>query len=171
MRGLSERFMDDLKSGGRLNPILERVKSDHTLMLAIRKGYINIYYRGGNILRITEGRGFYRTFFDVKYGLGKSIANSEDDIRNQTDAQQLVTFLPDRKVIMDKFFAAKGNAEREFQQLVAFGNRLPSSRIPSSRLNVYAKARTGKSCRSGTPALNLAMASGSLLSHRTSPRP
>ena len=122
MRGLSENFMNDLKSGGKLNPILERVQNDHTLMLAIRDGYINIYYRGGNILRVTEDNGFYQTHFDVKYGAGQSIANSEDDIRNKIDAQKMVARLPERKITMDKYFAAKGKAEREFQQLVAREN-------------------------------------------------
>jgi len=69
MRALSEHFMDDLiKPDGLLYPILKRVKIDHTLMLAIRENYVNIYYRGGNILRVTEqSKGSYQTFFDVKY--------------------------------------------------------------------------------------------------------
>lgn len=125
MRGLSEKFMDDLLRG-KLYPILERVQNDHTLMLAIRDDYINIYYRGGNILRVTEDKGFYQTFFNVKYGLGQSITNSEDDIKNQADAKQLVAYLPDRKVIMDKYFVDNGKAEREFQQLVARENNFSS---------------------------------------------
>jgi hypothetical protein len=57
MRGLSEKFMNDLsESKGTLSPILNRIKNDHTLMLAITCGYANIYYRGGNILKITERR-------------------------------------------------------------------------------------------------------------------
>ena len=91
-------------------------------MLAIRDGYINIYYRGGNILRVTEHEGFYQTYFDVQYGLGQIIANSGDNISNQADAQKLVATLPDRKVIVDEYFAAKGKTEREFQQLVAREN-------------------------------------------------
>lgn len=126
MRGLSENFMNDLKSGGKLNPILERVQNDHTLMLAIRDGYINIYYRGGNILRVTEDNGFYQTHFDVKYGAGQNIANSEDDIRKKTDAKKMVARLPERKSTMDKYFADKGKAEREFQQLVARENNYSS---------------------------------------------
>jgi hypothetical protein len=50
MKTLSQPFMNDLlKPDGLLNPILERVKHDHTLMLSIRENYINIYYRSGNI--------------------------------------------------------------------------------------------------------------------------
>ncbi len=125
MRGLSEKFMNDLlKQEGKLHPILERVKKDHTLMLAIREGYINIYYRGGNILRITERDDFYQTFFDVNFAKsGQSVSNPEKDIINQADAQKLIDCLPERKTIMDEYFASGSKTtEREFQQLVAREN-------------------------------------------------
>jgi hypothetical protein len=66
MRQISKEFISDLKNeDGMLHPLLKRVKQDHTLMLAIRNGYINIYYRGGNILQVTEkSKGFYEPFFD-----------------------------------------------------------------------------------------------------------
>jgi hypothetical protein len=55
MRQLSGNFYDDLISdNGLLHPLLERLKQDHTLMPAIRGKYINIYYRGGNILKVEE---------------------------------------------------------------------------------------------------------------------
>ena len=48
MRKLSNSFMNDLMlADGRLYPILDRVRQDETLMLAIREDYINVYYRGG----------------------------------------------------------------------------------------------------------------------------
>ena len=125
MRGLSESFMNDLsKQEGNLHPLLERVRNDNTLMLAIRDGYINIYYRGGNIIRVTEQEGLYKTFFDVQYAKhGQYVAYPDDDIRNQDDAQRLVDCLPNRKLIMDQYFANKSKTtEREFQQLVAREN-------------------------------------------------
>ena len=69
MRELSVSFFDNLvNDNGLLHTILERVKKDDTLMLAIRDGYINIYYRGGNILRIQEqGNGTYQSSFDEHY--------------------------------------------------------------------------------------------------------
>ena len=127
MRGLSRKFMNDLlQPEGSLHPILERVKKDHTLMLSIRDGYINVYYRGGNILRVTRCNDAYQTYFDLQYGLGQKIDSCEDIINNQADAEKLVTLLPDRKVIMDEYFAAKGKMEREFQQLVARENNYSS---------------------------------------------
>ena len=52
-RGLSETFMKDL-SQGHLKPILDLAIRDHTLCLQIRNDYINIYYRGGNILKLKK---------------------------------------------------------------------------------------------------------------------
>ena len=64
-----------MKIDGLLHPILERVKQDQTLMLAIRGNYINIYYRGGNILKVEEqGKSRYRASFDKQYSKdGKNI--------------------------------------------------------------------------------------------------
>jgi len=45
---------DFVQPEGLLNPILARVKKDQTLMIAIRENYINLYYRGGKLLRVTE---------------------------------------------------------------------------------------------------------------------
>ena len=43
MYGLSDKFMDDfLNPNGVLKPIHSRLKRDDTLMLAIRKNYVNI---------------------------------------------------------------------------------------------------------------------------------
>lgn len=125
MRVLSEHFMDDLvKPDGLLYPILTQVKKDHTLMLAIRKDNINIYYRGGNILKLMEDKkGYYKTFFEPEYNkFGKVIPLLPGTIEDQDDAKKWVASLPEVKNIMDEFFSVNGRAEREFQQLVAREN-------------------------------------------------
>ena len=67
--GLSQTFMhalmNDLDPG--INRFLEVVKKDATLCLEIRENYINIYYRGGNLVRIKEKNGIFTAFFDWKY--------------------------------------------------------------------------------------------------------
>jgi hypothetical protein len=125
MRKLSAKFMGDLVSSeGVLHPILTRVKKDHTLMLAIRENYINIYYRGGNILNIKEhSKGFYQTSFDDQYNKSeKIIPDLHANITSQEDSTSLVDLIPDRKNIMDEYFSTYGKAEREFQQLIAREN-------------------------------------------------
>ena len=65
MRRLPKTFMNDLKNeDGKLYPLLERIKKDDTLLLSIRNNYINIYYRGGNLVRISYGAKGYKAFFD-----------------------------------------------------------------------------------------------------------
>jgi hypothetical protein len=124
MRALSEEFVRDLKNpDGLLHPILKRVKEDDTLMLAIRTNYINIYYRGGNILEIIKQRGSYKTSFDNKYDrYNKYETPISLTIRLKSDAEKLVKEFSLRKEIMDIFFASKNKSEREFQQLVAREN-------------------------------------------------
>jgi hypothetical protein len=126
MSGLSDRFMNDfLEPNGVLKPILSRLKFDHTLMLAIRKGCVNIYYRGGNILRITELSNSYKAEFDANYKLPSckyEIPDSPSHITTVKDAEDWVQSFAYRKIIMDYFFAIKGKSEREFQQLIAREN-------------------------------------------------
>jgi hypothetical protein len=122
---LSEHFMDDLtKPDGLLNPILARVKKDQTLMIAIRENYINIYYRGGNLLRVTEqSSGSYRVFFDDQYNQsGQAGPDLPASLHNQEDARHWVAAFPIYKNIMDEFFCIHPKPEREFQQLAAREN-------------------------------------------------
>ena len=53
MRKLSTTFLACLKSGF-LSPITKYVRDDHDLNLEIRDGYINIYYKGNSLLKLTE---------------------------------------------------------------------------------------------------------------------
>lgn len=125
MRKLSDQFMDDLiNPEGKLHPILTRVKKDHTLMLAIRENFINIYYRGGNILNIREkNKGFYQTSFDENYNtFALLMPDSPSQINHQDDSKNWVDSFPLRKNMMDEYFSTYGKAEREFQQLIAREN-------------------------------------------------
>ena len=53
MRGLDQEFINDLLIGD-LKPIWYSIKSDQRFRLEIRGNYVNIYYRGGNALRISK---------------------------------------------------------------------------------------------------------------------
>jgi len=121
MRSISDGFMESLKSrGGVLNPIMERVKRDDTIMLAIRKGYINLYYRGGNLLEIKEARvGVYKTWFDKNYDKsGSAVPNLPGTIRSRVEAEEWVRAFSSLKEVMDLFLTKDPKPEREYQQLV-----------------------------------------------------
>ena len=129
MRALSQTFMANLlNQDGLLRPILERVKQDHTLMLSIREDYVNIYYRGGNILRVKEQHnGSYGAFFDNEYnksGLPCPVLPGTIEIQNL--ARTWVDSFQALKGIMDIYFSENSKPEREFQQLVARENNFSS---------------------------------------------
>jgi hypothetical protein len=129
MRELSDKFMGDLlNTEGKLHPILLRIQKDQTLMLAIRDGFINIYYRGGNILRVTEHRKeYYQAFFDTRYNKsGNEIPPTPAIIHTPDDAKIWVDSFPKLKVLMDDLLSTYGKSEREFQQLVARENNFSS---------------------------------------------
>ena len=124
MRQLIEDFANDLKNvDGILHPLLERVIRDHTLHLAIRNNYINIYYRGGNLLRVEKSGLEYRTFFDEKYNKDKiEVKNYPSVIACQADSADCVNKFRYFKEIMDLYFSHYSKPEREFQQLVVREN-------------------------------------------------
>ena len=52
MRHLSEGFISNLKHGY-LSGIVQRVIEDKDLDLQIRDNYLNIYYKGNSLLKLT----------------------------------------------------------------------------------------------------------------------
>jgi hypothetical protein len=121
VRGLSADFLKALK-GGLLSPLLNRVKDDNTLLLSIRGNYINIYYRGGNLLRVkqNEKTGRYEASFEKRY-LSDNLDIPTNNLDSDTLAEWLKLF-PVLKDQMDIYFTAHPKNEREFQQLVVREN-------------------------------------------------
>lgn len=129
MRCLDAEFMDDLQQGC-LAPILKRIKNDNTLMLAIRGGYINIYYRGGNLLRLSKAKRArrYEPFFDSNYLISKNaglqawLKDNAGALVSTADADRWVEKFGELKQEMDIFLTKKKKDEREFQQLIVREN-------------------------------------------------
>ena len=131
-RTLSPEFMKDLQSG-LLAPVLDLVKADSTLDLYIRDGYANIYYRGGNLLRIKPApAGAYTFEFNSDYekGLRKSLLGHVPTINwdvlehaKKIDCASGIALwlsqVPAIKQTMDFWFSAHPKPEREFQQVMA----------------------------------------------------
>ncbi|MCP4809345.1 MAG: hypothetical protein GY884_28750 [Proteobacteria bacterium] len=116
MRGLSRPFLDALKSG----PLLERVHADATLDLQIRDEYVNVYYRGGNLLRWAPSGGA----FDAKYARGQTL-----ELPASRDLAGWVAAFPRLKELIDLF--PKNNDEREVQQQIVRANNYGSVARPT----------------------------------------
>lgn len=118
---------------GLLQPVLDRVKKDDTLMLGIRDGYFNIYYRGGNLLRITEKQNSFDLFFDKKYDLSEGhkaymALTLPEIITDHSQLDKWVSSIASLKELMDFWLNKNPKMEREFQQLVEReNNRSPIS--------------------------------------------
>lgn len=128
MRGLTNNFITHLRSG-LLDQISDLVKLDSTLCLEIRENYINIYYRGGNIIKIEENRGLYKASFDRKY-LDKNatkVSHLPCILNNSDDVGVWLNAVPFLKHEMDLWFGCRSKDEREFQQLMLRENNFGNS--------------------------------------------
>ena len=122
MRKLSPSFINNLQNNYGLRELLNFVKNDNTLDLEIRKNYLNIYYRGGNALRVAEiAENKYEFHFDSNYFESGNLLlrNSIPLLNSETDWKH---YFPLIKQGMDFYFTAYPKEEREFQQLVVREN-------------------------------------------------
>jgi hypothetical protein len=124
-RSLPPEFLADLMTG-MLKPLRAKLKSDDTLMLALRGSYINVYSRGGSILRLQriKSGSEYKASFDENYGrqLSKEMKIGPTMVVDSAGACRWVEAFKDLKEVMNTFFSENRRMEREFQQLVAWEN-------------------------------------------------
>lgn len=119
-RGLSPKFLEDLQRG-LLAPIRERVLKDQTLCIELRENYINVYYRGGNLMRVSTGDGGYSVFFDPRYFGECPPSMPEQRVRVPADVAAWLAVVPTLKDAID--LAGPGE-EREVQQLLLRDNNI-----------------------------------------------
>jgi hypothetical protein len=129
-KAISEEFFNDFLEGRRLAGLAKRIRSDDTLMLALRGDSINVYYRGGNILRLTEASTSYKAHFAEEYAKHdlprlEALALPKN-ISTENDCEAWLDALPTLKEIMNFHRAGESKSEREFQQLVAWENNRSS---------------------------------------------
>jgi len=129
-RGIGDDFVLQFEHGI-LRPILQRLRHDDTISLEIRSGYVSIYYRGGNLLRLTAGKGTQRfgAVFDWRYLGGTDgytcwapAERPPSVIESLDDAEAWVDAFPHLKQAMDIRFAKTPRIEREYQQAVVRDN-------------------------------------------------
>jgi hypothetical protein len=128
---ISDEFFADLtKETGLLFGLAARVRSDDTLMLALRDKSIDVYYRGGRILHLVARKNSphkYIANFDRNYAKpGAPYPLPEElpsTIETPDHCQAWLNAIPVLKEIMNFHLTQQSaKSEREFQQLVAWEN-------------------------------------------------
>ncbi len=129
---ISPEFLHDLRSG-KLQPILDAVRLDDTLLLGLRGSYVSVYYRGGKLLMLQpRALGSYRVGFNHDYDVAGelqarlqrmgSAAVLERAIASPDDSRAVVEVLWELKRLMDMHPKMRSAHEREFQQLIVREN-------------------------------------------------
>ena len=118
MRGINERFVADLING-ELSCFLRKVKENPDLCLEIRQDYINIYYKGGSALRITQKQCGYLYEFDEKYCLDEQTRVRVKAFASLDDYRDNFELLLSE---MDNWFQVHPKSERALQQQLAKNN-------------------------------------------------
>lgn len=125
MRAINTTFIYDLTSG-KLLPFLDAVRRNpDQLSLEIRKNYVNIYYRGGSLLKIIQhSHKGYEFSFDAKYCINKAEDSSFEEIRayDPYSAETFAENLPRLMNEMDTWFSEHPKPERDFQHTLLVSN-------------------------------------------------
>ena len=68
MRALNDSFLNAFLEDGKLFPLLDLVRKDHTLCMELRGQYVEIYYRGGLLYKIDDNEyGNYKIYYNENY--------------------------------------------------------------------------------------------------------
>ena len=125
MRALSPPFFEALQAG-LLRPLLDRVLQDRTLDLQLRDDYLNVYYRGGSLLRLARTETSYTAAFDRQYARGAPLDLPESTVGDADGVARWIEAFPRIKLAMDLFFGRHPKEEREIQQVIARDNNIGS---------------------------------------------
>ncbi len=124
MRHLSESFMSCLKNGF-LAPIVAAVKEDKDLDFHIRNNYVNIYYKGNSLLKLSEASGRrFKVDIHPKFTAGLDIP---DVILDQQTATAFVANIPYIKSNIIRHGAS--SLEIEYEQLIVRANNRESRNL------------------------------------------
>lgn len=112
-RGLhSDKWDNAFGEDGKLGGLIEMVKNDNELVLQIRDDYFNVYYKGGNLLKVSSENSFQ---FDYNYYKCEIGLDTQDQRKKRIDKRRSVleslkktrdykAFIADMKKLMDKYW-------------------------------------------------------------------
>ena len=129
-RALRSEFLGDLGKGGMLCSVTDMVTSDKSLCLELRGTSINVYYRGGSLMKISSSRSpmTYSLDFNKNYFKGGIVPFLPDSkINSKDDIERWIEIAPILKRSMDQH--SRRREEREFQQIILRDNNFGSSAL------------------------------------------
>lgn len=112
-RGLhSDKWDNAFGEDGKLGGLIEMVKKDDELVLQIREDYFNVYYKGGNMLKVSSENSFQ---FDYNYYKCEIDLDTQEQRNKRIDKRRSVleslkktrdykAFIADMKKLMDKYW-------------------------------------------------------------------
>lgn len=106
MRYIKEGFLGKLKNG-KYAKVLNSIIHDDTLDLELRGDRIAVYYRGGKLFDLYDGKEY--VVFNAKYGSNENPTVAVNEIENA---------IPSFKYSMDLYLSEHNIYEKEFQQLM-----------------------------------------------------
>lgn len=106
---LGDDFFSTFQRDGRNRPIVESVSRDSTLEFQMRGSYINVYYRGGSVLKLDD---------DGSIDISKTYLNG----MKVSTVEDWVKLLPAIKQNVDQCDFQNNQQEKEYQQLIYRAN-------------------------------------------------
>ena len=112
-RGLhSDKWDNAFGKDGKLGGLIEMVKKDDELVLQIREDYFNVYYKGGNMLKVSSENSFQ---FDYNYFKCEISLDTQEQRKKRIDKRRSIleslkntrdykTFIDEMKKLMDKYW-------------------------------------------------------------------
>ena len=112
-RGLhSDKWDNVFGKDGKLGGLIEMVKKDDELVLQIREDYFNVYYKGGNMLKVSSENSFQ---FDYNYFKCEISLDTQEQRKKRIDKRRSIldslkntrdykTFIDEMKKLMDKYW-------------------------------------------------------------------
>lgn len=104
MRALNDSFLNAFLVGGKLFPLLDLVRKDHTLCMELRGEYVEIYYRGGLLYKIDDNEyGNYKIYYNENYKILNK-QNKNYKLKEVNSVSDAVKEVPIHKQDMDIYF-------------------------------------------------------------------
>jgi len=135
-RLLAEPMEAALGPGGGLHPVLVAVADDHRLRFDIRHRRFNVYYGGGNLMRVDGRESPWVLHFDEKYFKGAALQppNLPTQFSAIDDAHAWVQAFPDLIAGMEDWWSRHPKSERTHCQAMATANSGMAGRPPADYL-------------------------------------